>query len=104
LGLIFLKYISDTFKELHEKLKSGVGEYTGADPEGRDEYKAEKVFFVPPSALWSFLQSRAKLPEIGKDVDLAMDSIERVKELDYVLTPGRYMCLPNDEDDFEFNE
>jgi len=77
LGLIFLKYISDAFEELHERLKSGEGEYDGADPEDRDEYKAENVFFVPPSARWSYLQSRAKLPEIGKDMDSAMDAIER---------------------------
>ena len=48
----------------------------GADPEDRDEYKAENVFFVPPSARWTYLQTRAKLPEIGKDVDAAMDAIE----------------------------
>ena len=77
LGLIFLKYISDAFEGLHNKLKSGAGEYAGADPEDRDEYKAENVFFVPPSARWTYLQSRAKLPEIGKDVDDAMDAIER---------------------------
>ena len=77
LGLIFLKYISDAFEELHEKLKKGEGEYTGADPEDRDEYKAENVFFVPPPARWTYLQSRAKLPEIGKYVDSAMDAIER---------------------------
>jgi len=77
LGLIFLKYISDAFEELHGRLKKGEGEYAGADPEDRDEYKAENVFFVPPSARWTYLQSRAKLPEIGKDVDDAMDAIER---------------------------
>lgn len=77
LGLIFLKYISDSFEELHSKLESGEGEYAGADPEDRDEYRAENVFFVPPSARWNYLLSRAKLPEIGKDVDEAMDSIER---------------------------
>lgn len=77
LGLIFLKYISDAFEELFVKLKEGKGMYEGADPEDRDEYKAENVFFVPPSARWSFLQTRAKLPEIGKDVDASMDAIER---------------------------
>ena len=77
LGLIFLKYISDSFEELHGKLKAGEGIYEGADPEDRDEYRAENVFFVPPSARWSYLQGRAKLPEIGKDIDTAMDVIER---------------------------
>ena len=66
LGLIFLKYISDAFEAHYEKLKKGEGEYLGADPEDRDEYKAENIFFVPPSARWSYLQKRAKLPEIGK--------------------------------------
>ena len=77
LGLIFLKYISDAFEELHEKLKAGVGEYEGAEPEDKDEYKAENVFFVPPSARWSFLRTHAKQPTIGKAVDEAMDAIER---------------------------
>ncbi|PWK19633.1 N-6 DNA methylase [Xanthomarina spongicola] len=77
LGLIFLKYISDSFEELYAKFKEGKGEYAGADPEDRDEYRAENVFFVPPSARWSYLQGRAKLPEIGKDIDNSMDAIER---------------------------
>ena len=77
LGLIFLKYISDSFEEMHAKLTEGKGDYAGADPEDRDEYRAENVFFVPPSARWKYLQGRAKLPEIGKDVDESMDAIER---------------------------
>ncbi|MFQ5443767.1 MAG: type I restriction-modification system subunit M [Nitrospinales bacterium] len=77
LGLIFLKYISDAFEGMHAKLIAGEGEYEGADPEDRDEYKAENIFFVPPSARWSYLRSRAKLPEIGKDIDAAMDAIEK---------------------------
>jgi type I restriction enzyme M protein len=76
LGLIFLKYISDSFEELYEKLKAGKGEYVGADPEDKDEYKAENVFFVPEKARWSYLLSQAKQPTIGKIVDEAMDSIE----------------------------
>lgn len=77
LGLIFLKYISDAFEELRAKLLNGDGDYAGADPEDRDEYKAENVFFVPEIARWSYLQSKAKLPTIGKEVDNAMDSIEK---------------------------
>ncbi len=77
LGFIFLKYISDAFESYYEKLKKGEGELAGADPEDRDEYRAENIFFVPPSARWSYLQKRAKLPEIGKDIDSAMDAIER---------------------------
>ena len=77
LGLIFLKYISDAFEELHAKLKSGKGEYKGSDPEDKDEYKAENVFFVPEIARWSFLQARAKQATIGKAVDAAMDAIEK---------------------------
>ncbi len=77
LGLIFLKYISDAFEELYTKLKNGEGEYAGADPEDKDEYKAENVFFVPQDARWNFLQSKAKQPTIGKTVDEAMDAIEK---------------------------
>ena len=77
LGLIFLKYISDAFEELYDKLNSKEGEYEFADPEDKEEYKAENVFFVPAIARWSFLQSHAKQPDIGKTVDESMDAIER---------------------------
>ena len=77
LGLIFLKYISDAFEELFQKLKAGNGEYEGADPEDKNEYIAEKVFYVPPQARWSYLMKRAKQPTIGKDVDDAMDALEK---------------------------
>ncbi|MBL8694390.1 MAG: SAM-dependent DNA methyltransferase [Planctomycetes bacterium] len=77
LGLIFLKYISDSFEAQRAKLTAGKGDYAGANPEDPDEYRAENVFWVPPGARWSRLQSRAKLPSIGTDVDDAMDSLER---------------------------
>ena len=76
LGLIFLKYISDAFDELYQKLDSEKKK-TGADPEDKDEYTAERVFYVPPSARWNWLQGRAKRPTIGKDIDEAMDAIEK---------------------------
>lgn len=77
LGLIFLKYISDTFDEHHAKLVAGKGEYEGANPEDKDEYLAANVFWVPKEARWAQLQANAKLPSIGKDVDDAMVALER---------------------------
>ena len=35
MGLVFLKYISDSFEELYNKLEAGDGEYAGANPEDR---------------------------------------------------------------------
>lgn len=77
LGLIFLKYISDSFEVLHSKLEAGKGKYEGADPEDIDEYRAENVFWVPQNARWSYLHSRAKQPTIGKDIDNAMEALEK---------------------------
>jgi len=75
LGLIFLKYISDAFKEQYNKLKSDPEGL--ADPEEPDEYRAENIFWVPREARWTFLQGNAKRPEIGKLVDEAMEAIEK---------------------------
>lgn len=75
LGLMFLKYISDGFAELHQRLEADLA--TGADPEDRDEYKAENVFWVPPSARWTYLQNNAKQPNIGTLIDDAMLAIEK---------------------------
>ena len=73
LGLIFLKYISDAFRELHQELVKD----SLADPEDKDEYIAENVFWVPKEARWEYLQKNAKKPEVGKLVDDAMDVIEK---------------------------
>ncbi len=62
LGLIFLKYISDAFNEMHENLKLD----PSSDEEDKDEYIAENVFWVPKEARWDYLQSNAKKPEVGK--------------------------------------
>ncbi len=75
LGLIFLKYISISFEELYDQLVAEVAQ--GADPEDREEYKAENVFFVPAEARWAYIVSKAKDPMIGKCIDDAMDAIEK---------------------------
>lgn len=77
LGLVFLKYISDAFEELHAALLAGEGEFEGADPEDPDEYRGANVFWVPPEARWQHLQDSARQPGIGKLVDEAMIAIER---------------------------
>jgi type I restriction enzyme M protein len=73
LGLIFLKYIADSFQELYDRL----AEEEWADPEDRDEYTAENVFWVPKDARWSYLQANAKQPAIGQLIDEAMEAIEK---------------------------
>lgn len=90
LGLIFLKYISDSFEEHHAKLTAGKGDYAGANPEDPDEYRAENVFWVPADARWSHLQANAKQPSIGKTVDDAMVAIERqtFETLDCISPPA----------------
>lgn len=72
LGLIFLKYISDAFEEKHTAV-----EKEGADPEDRDEYLAENIFWVPKNARWSTIRDSAKQPDVGTIIDKAMDSVER---------------------------
>ncbi|MFM8472881.1 MAG: N-6 DNA methylase, partial [Candidatus Kapaibacterium sp.] len=77
LGLMFLKYISDSFEEMYATLSAGEGTYAGADPEDADEYRAVGVFWVPKEARWDFLQSNARRPTIGTVIDDAMIAIER---------------------------
>ena len=72
LGLIFLKYISDKFQKVYDEISSE--EY--ADPEDPAEYEAKNAFWVSKSARFSEIQNQAKLPEIGKIIDNAMDLIE----------------------------
>ena len=71
LGLIFLKYISDTFEEHRAKLLGGQGDYEGANPEDPDEYKAENVFWVPKEARWQHLKASVSQPNIGKLGDIS---------------------------------
>ena len=74
MGLIFLKYISDSFKTVYEELEN---DSESLGPEERDEYIARRVFWVPEEARWAYIQDRAKQPEIGKIIDDAMDAIEK---------------------------
>jgi type I restriction enzyme M protein len=77
LGLIFLKYISDAFGERHGALVAQAESEPAIDPEDRDEYLADNIFWVPREARWRYLQANAKQAEIGKLIDAAMVAIER---------------------------
>lgn len=74
LGLIFLKYISDSFEAQHEKVlkEDGVKE-----AEDKDYYTQDNIFWVPKVSRWSFLRDKAKNPEIGTLIDDAMIAIEK---------------------------
>ena len=76
LGLIFLKYVSDSFEEKYKELENT--KY--ADPEDRDEYLADNVFWVPKTARWEYIKKNAKRPEVGQIIDDAMVAIERENE------------------------
>jgi len=88
LGLLFLKYISDSFElrrgELEAELCDPTSDsYVGDDPEqiaeileDRDEYVSENVFWVPQDARWEKLLAAASQPDIAKRIDDALALIE----------------------------
>jgi len=83
LGLLFLKYISDAFEARRDELKAELevdglkGEQLERLLESRDEYTAERVFWVPPEARWPNLQNQATRPEIATLIDNAILAVER---------------------------
>jgi type I restriction enzyme M protein len=88
LGLLFLKYVSDSFEFRRERLQAEV-----CDPandafvedeaerarvlEDRDEYLSEDIFWVPDVARWPSLLAAASLPDVGRRIDVALEAIER---------------------------
>ena len=87
LGLIFVKYISDTFAarraELSRRFADPKDDYyledaglIAAELEDRDYYKEVNVFWVPETARWEALRAAAKQPDIGKRIDDALSVIE----------------------------
>jgi type I restriction enzyme M protein len=89
LGLIFVKYISDTFQtrraELAAKFADENDSYylpdadqalINAELEDRDYYKEVNVFWVPEAARWESLRAQAKQADIGKRIDDALSLIE----------------------------
>lgn len=83
LGLLFLKYISDSFEARRDEVKAELtadgiaGQQLEALLENRDEYTAERVFWVPPEARWANLQNRATRADIAALIDDAILAVER---------------------------
>jgi type I restriction enzyme M protein len=83
LGLLFLKYNSDSFDARRAELKGELeadgiaGQQLESLLENRDEYTAERVFWVPPEARWANLQNQAARPDIATLIDDAILAVER---------------------------
>ena len=73
LGLIFLKYISDSFEERYREL---VEEGYGLEEE-KDSYLEKNIFYVPKNARWSYLEEHSKDNNIGEIIDNALTLIEK---------------------------
>ena len=73
LGLIFLKYISDSFEERYKEL---VEEGYGLEEE-KDSYTEKNIFFVPQNARWEYLVEHSKDDNIGEIIDDALTLIEK---------------------------
>lgn len=86
LGLIFLKYISDSFEERFQEL---VDEGEGYE-EDRDFYEEKCIFFVPKTARWSVIKEKARSPQIGQVIDNAMIEIEKENDSLKGVLPKNY--------------
>jgi len=105
LGLIFLKYISDSFELRREQLDAELSDPSGdaytEDPaereeilEDRDEYLAENVFWVPEDARWQTLLAAASQPDIAKRIDDALEAIEHENARLRNILPRIYARAP----------
>lgn len=88
LGLVFLKYVSDSFEERKQELLKNF-----SDPDSnqykanekarenalneRDYYKEVNVFWVPEQSRWSLIQQNAKQPDLATKIDNALYEIEK---------------------------
>lgn len=107
LGLIFLKYVSDSFYQQREKLKKWMSDSSNKKYyipnekarekmlEDKEMYKRESVFYIPDVARWEYLRSKAALDNIAKYIEEAMEAIEKENpdQLTNVL-PKNFVRIP----------
>ena len=87
LGLIFLKYVSDSFYQRKNELEKDISNPQKAffirDESSRsyyltqkDPYQSAGIFYIPEKARWEFLKTKTLQKDIGKYIDEAMEAIE----------------------------
>ncbi|MDN5046055.1 type I restriction-modification system subunit M N-terminal domain-containing protein [Aliarcobacter butzleri] len=74
LGLIFLKFVSDTFEERREKL---LAEGKESFVDMVEFYTMENVFYLPAESRWSYIKQNAKQDDIAFKIDTALATIEK---------------------------
>jgi len=105
LGLIFLKYVSDSFYQRKRELEKSISGPSGASfirdesarkyyLEQKDPYKAAGVFYIPENARWEFLQQKVLQKDIGKYIDEAMEAIEEENPALKGVLPKIYSRTP----------
>ena len=80
LPLVFLKYISDAFEDIHADLVA-----RGRNAERRDEYLAKGVFWVPEKGRWNGIVEKAMDPSIGIIIDDAIISLKALLKANSVF-------------------
>lgn len=88
LGLVFLKYVSDSFEERRIELEKQFADpksdtykkdekRRAASLDERDYYTAVNVFWVPKASRWSAIQENSKQPDIAQRIDNALFEVEK---------------------------
>ncbi len=88
LGLVFLKYVSDSFQERRDELKAAFTDPSSdrykpdatrlqAALDDRNYYKEVNVFWVPEDARWEVIQQSSKQADIANRIDNALYEIEK---------------------------
>lgn len=107
LGLIFLKFVSDTFQARRDELTRRFAdenddyflhdcdaEMLAEELEERDYYREVNVFWVPEAARWEGLRASAKQADIGKRIDDALAIIEQENPRLKGILDKRYARAP----------
>jgi type I restriction enzyme M protein len=105
LGLIFLKYVSDSFYQRKDDLEKSVSDPKSASfirdessrkyyVEQKDPYRAKGIFYIPEKARWDYLQKHTMHHDIGRYIDEALEAIEEENPSLKSILPKVYSRTP----------